>query len=199
MSDHKDPNVHAEYDGIQEQDNHLPRWWLVTLYGAMAFSVVYWQYFHTFQVGMQPAEEIAAWQEEQDKKRGANEVTEPMLLAAAAGQDAQDGAAIFKANCLACHGEQGEGKIGPNLTDAAWLHGGAPMAVHASVANGWPLKGMPAWGPVLGTRKVKQVTAYIITLKGKNLPGKAAEGTVEGTAPSGAAPNAGDNTAVAGR
>lgn len=177
MSD--DSNIHAEYDGIQEADNHLPRWWLVTLFGAMAFAVVYWQYFHTFKVGLLPNQELAAWEESRAKQVDETPptVTEEQLVALAAGPAAQEGAALFQTNCAVCHGPQGEGKVGPNLTDSAWLHGGSPLQIHASIHDGWPLKGMLAWGLVLGDAKVKAVTAFVLTLKGTNVPGKAPEGT----------------------
>ena len=39
------------YDDIEEADNNLPLWWLLTFYGAIAFGVVYWFYFHEFAIG----------------------------------------------------------------------------------------------------------------------------------------------------
>ncbi len=44
----------------------------------------------------------------------------------------------------------GEGSVGPNLTDAYWIHGGAPLQIHKTVTNGVPDKGMVAWGDQLG-------------------------------------------------
>lgn len=85
----------------------------------------------------------------------------------------------FSMNCAACHAAQGQGLIGPNLTDNAWLKGGKPSSIFKSIADGAPAKGMPPQLPTLGTDGVKQLAAYVVTLKGKNVPGKPPEGTVE--------------------
>jgi cytochrome c oxidase cbb3-type subunit 3 len=93
---------------------------------------------------------------------------DPAVLAA--------GAATYKANCVACHGDKGEGKIGPNLTDRYWLHGADPMEIHTTVSQGVPAKGMPPWGPVLGPGPVQEVVAYVLTLRNTNVQGKGPEG-----------------------
>ena len=89
------------------------------------------------------------------------------------------GKVTFTAICAACHLQNGEGLVGPNLTDNAWIHGGKPMAMHLVISEGVIAKGMPSWKATLGDAGTKDVIAYVLTLKGKNLPGKAPEGTVE--------------------
>jgi len=168
-----------EVDGIQEEDNKLPRWWLASFYGAILFAVVYWQVYHVFGVGDLPAAQLAADLRQIKKATGApvdDGVTNELLLAAAGGQAARTGQQLFTENCASCHGAQGEGKIGPNLTDPFWLHGSQPVDIHKSIADGYPLKGMPAWKPVLGAEKTTQLAAFLLTLKGRNVPGKAPEG-----------------------
>lgn len=174
MSDNH--GVIHEVDGIREEDNKLPRWWLATFFGAILFSVGYWQYFHTFGVGQLPHDELAADLRALKKGGSDTSVTNESLMAAASSASAKTGEQLFTSNCASCHGMQGEGKIGPNLTDPYWLHGGQPVEIHRSIADGWPLKGMPAWKPVLGPDKVAQLAAYILTLKNRNVPGKPPEG-----------------------
>jgi cytochrome c oxidase cbb3-type subunit 3 len=81
-----------------------------------------------------------------------------------------------------CHGPKGQGVIGPNLTDDYWLHGKASfMDIYAVVNEGVPAKGMPAWGKKLDPVEVAKLAAYVGTLRGTNLPGKAPEGTLLAT------------------
>lgn len=172
-----------DYDGIRELDNPLPRWWLLTLYGAIVFSVGYWFYYHTLAVGELPmvvyqnelevAEKLAVVREQ-------NAVSEAELQALASDPQAvQRGAAVFKQNCVSCHGDRGQGIIGPNLTDAYWLHGSQAKEIYKVVSNGVLDKGMPSWRPVLGSSKVKDATAYVLSRKGKNEPGKPPQGQSE--------------------
>lgn len=183
-----DKKVHVVADGIREEDNHLPNWWLGTLFGAMVFAAAYWQYFQTFHVGLSPMEEYAIFKKEQAEMAAAAAakaagVTADQLLSMSRGAEAEQGAALFAANCVPCHGPGAEGKIGPNLTDSAWIHGSDPLEIRKSIDNGYPLKGMPAWGPVLGGVKVNLLASFVLTVKGRNLPGKAPEGVVPGAAP----------------
>ncbi|MFW6067536.1 MAG: c-type cytochrome [Myxococcota bacterium] len=164
-----------EYDGIYEADNGLPAWLTAIFFGTTAFAVAYWFYYQEYEVGPQPAEQYAAAMEE----RGASvaEVSEEELEQMAADPEAvAEGQTLYASNCAACHGAEGEGQIGPNLTDAHWIHGGSPSAIHDTVHDGVAAKGMPAWGPVLGADGVQQVTAYLLSIRGTNVEGKAPEG-----------------------
>lgn len=164
-----------EYDGILEADNRLPRWWLMTLYGAIVFSLGYWFYYEQFKAGPGLQQAYYAEKAREAEKTGADP-TDSELLAASSGPELAIGEKLFASNCVACHEAQGQGKIGPNLTDAAWLHGGAPVEIFRTIRDGFAAKGMPAWGPILGRGGVTQVTAYVLSMRDKNLPGKAAEG-----------------------
>jgi cytochrome c oxidase cbb3-type subunit 3 len=195
MSEHK--KVHVVGDGILEEDNHLPNWWLATFFGAIIFSFFYWQYYHVLEAGAHPGQEYAAFKKDQMERLAAQKgleqpATNAALTAMSTGPEAvAAGGQLFATNCLACHGAQGEGKIGPNLTDGYWIHGDEPAQIRASVAAGYPLKGMPAWEAPLGADKVNQLVAFVLTLKGKNLPGKPPENVAPGT--QGAAPATGTN------
>ena len=72
---------------------------------------------------------------------------------------------------------------GPNLTDSAWIHGGAPLQIHTTITNGVVEKGMLAWGPILGPTKVQQVAAYVLSIRDTNVDG--------GKEPQGAVPAGG--------
>ena len=166
-----------DYDGIRELDSPLPNWWLGIFLVSVVWAYGYWFYYHNAEVGGGSAGEYAEEKAELDKKSAGKPVTEEMLtgLLKDPGEVSQ-GQKLWLQNCVACHGEQGEGKIGPNLTDDAWLHGAKPTDIHGVIANGFLAKGMPAWQSTLGPTRVKQLVAYVLTLKGRNLPGKAPEG-----------------------
>jgi cytochrome c oxidase cbb3-type subunit 3 len=85
----------------------------------------------------------------------------------------------YTQTCAACHGPKGAGLLGPNLTDDFYIHGGSPGAIAGAIAQGNPKKGMPAMASILGPEGVKLLTAYVMSMKGQNLPGKPPEGKEE--------------------
>ena len=166
-----------EYDGILEADNQLPRWWLITLFGSIFFGLGYWLWYETFAVGDNPMEAYQlAVLESLDK--GGPVHNEDLLEIAEDRNMVAAGAGVYATYCVKCHGKQGEGAIGPNLTDPNWLHGGAPVDIYTSIHRGQTGKGMPAWGPQLGPGVVKQLTAHILSIRDTNVPGKAPQGTI---------------------
>jgi cytochrome c oxidase cbb3-type subunit III len=104
-------------------------------------------------------------------------VSEDVLRRAEADPDlVKEGAKIFAHTCAVCHGNEGQGRVGPNLTDDDWIHGGKPSEIYAVVAAGVPSKGMPAWFPTLGATNCLAVTAFVLTRRGLHLPGKPPQG-----------------------
>jgi cytochrome c oxidase cbb3-type subunit 3 len=181
-----DQHIVHEYDGILEADNRLPRWWLYTLYGTIAFAAVYWLYYETYRTGASPkqvydGEQMARAKIEAERLAAAGPITPEKLIEMS--QNAaivESGKAVFTTNCVSCHLATGGGQVGPNLTDPYWIHGGKPEQILASVRAGYLDKGMPPWGQVLGEAKVREVTAYALTLKNTNVAGgKAPQGDKE--------------------
>jgi mono/diheme cytochrome c family protein len=87
------------------------------------------------------------------------------------------GAERFKNLCASCHGQLGEGIVGPNFADNFWIHGGDFTAVCKTIAEGVPAKGMIAWSAQLSGSEIKEVASYILSLEGTNPPNaKAAQG-----------------------
>lgn len=169
------------FDGIQEYDNKLPNWWLWTLYGSIIFSLGYWLYFHSTGAGNMPLDdfraEMQAAAELQLDRLSAGGLSDQALLVMSEIPDrVEAGRQVYDQYCAVCHGDRGEGTVGPNLTDDYWIHGGAPLDLHRIVVDGVPAKGMAAWGNQLGPTRVQNVVAYMITLRGTNVPGKAPEG-----------------------
>ncbi len=84
--------------------------------------------------------------------------------------DAANGDAIFAANCVACHGANGEGLIGPSFCDSNWIHGGAIEDLVRIINIGVPAKGMIPWDKTLTPEQILQVASYILTFEGTNPP-----------------------------
>lgn len=179
----QDRLLEHDYDGIQEYDNPLPRWWLWIFYATIVFVPLYYVLPGRLgENGGNVAEyerEVAAHQAAQPP--AAPTISEGALLALATDREAvEEGEELFTKNCVACHGAGGGGVIGPNLTDAAWIHGGTPGAIHRTIVEGVLEKGMPPWGRLLKPEEIDQVTAYVISIKGTTPPNpKAPEGTVD--------------------
>lgn len=153
----------ADADGIEEYDNPLPDWWLGLFWFTIVWAVAYTLHYHFIAERSQEkalAAELAAAEVRWPSGGTAAEfVVTPEL--------ADAGRSIYQTNCLACHGANLEGGIGPKLNDGEWVHGGSPAEVLHTVTEGVPAKGMPAWGPILGPERVKQVTAYILSQQGE--------------------------------
>ena len=184
MSDPKNKMEVHEVDGITEHDNPLPKWWLATFYLSIAFSVVYFLYY---ELGNGPnlKQELAQNYQQQVEipaleaaKRGSGGTPDDELKAAlAAPAILQKGKDVYLAKCAACHGPGGEGSIGPNLTDHFYLNGdGSLGAIAKVIKEGVSAKGMPSWEALLSHEEWVASSAFVRSLKGKNLPGKLAQG-----------------------
>lgn len=176
--DDQDKPLHV-YDGIEEQDNRLPNWWLGILFGTLAFGFGYWFYYEIAGAAPGPAEQLKVDLAELAKRNPESlPMSDDVLLALAKDSDkVKAGQEVYATTCAACHGADGQGVIGPNLTDRFWLHGGKATDIHHVVAAGVLEKGRPSWDKTLGAERVRNVTAYLLTLKGKNIPGgKAPQG-----------------------
>lgn len=167
----EDPIRPHVFDGIAEYDKSLPNWWLYSLYLSIAFAIGYWGYYEWLHAGPTPEQEVVV----------AMEKIETAKLAVAKVDDAglwkmslnpafvAAGKATYDASCAACHLSSLRGKgesaaaIGPDLTDTIWRHGGKPTEIQDLINKGVLAKGMPSWGPVLGPRKITEVTAYILS------------------------------------
>jgi cytochrome c oxidase cbb3-type subunit 3 len=173
---HQGEIVHV-YDGIEEADNRLPRWWLWSFYLAVIFSVFYWLGYEAFGFGKNPLESYN--QARLEALDTGEPVTAEELFKLAEDETMlAEGAALFSRDCARCHGSRGEGKIGPNLTDAYWIGSGDPLEIFETVNRGRQGKGMQAWGPTYGRGGVMQVVAYVLTnVVGNEVAGKAPEGT----------------------
>lgn len=172
-----------DYDGIKELDNSLPPWWVWGFYLTIFWAVVYLVHYHVMDTGpLQIAEynNEVAMADQQLKERQAKMtdlVTAENVVALNTPEGLGSGKDLFTKNCLACHGANGEGTVGPNLTDEYWIHGGGIKNIFRTVTDGVPAKGMISWKAQLTPKQIQQVSSYILTLQGtKPANGKEPQG-----------------------
>lgn len=162
----EDPIRHHVFDGIAEYDRRLPNWWLLTFYGAIVFAILYWfndQIFARTTDEKELQKELARIEAVKFSNAGAPRDNPSLWVMSRNPAFVQAGAATFMNTCASCHGNELKGGVGANLVDTVWLHGNQPLEVIATVENGVPAKGMPGWGPILGTKKINEVVAFILS------------------------------------
>jgi len=112
--------------------------------------------------------------------KSANKIDENTIKEDTGSSIVSAGQSIYTANCVACHGDKGQGVVGPNLTDEFWLHGGKISNIFKTIKYGVPDKGMISWEKTLSPKQIADVSNYIISLKGsKPANGKAPQGDQE--------------------
>jgi cytochrome c oxidase cbb3-type subunit 3 len=158
------------YDGIHELNNPVPKWFNFLFYGSIIIAAGYLYYYQFSDYGPNQDKEYEMEIAKADESKRAflasstskfdeNSVKVDAALVA-------NGKAVFLANCIACHGEQGQGIVGPNLTDDFWLHGGSINDVFKVVKYGVPAKGMVSWEKNLSSKNIAEVVNFIISLQG---------------------------------
>ena len=165
-----------DYDGIHELDHMLPRWWVWIFVGTVIFAVWYVGYYMSGH-GPSPREELEASLAKIDAMKPAAAPSsggdEAALLAALTDPaKRKSGQEVYMGKCLACHGDKGQGLIGPNLTDDYWIHGaGTPQDIAKVISEGVADKGMPPWGPILTPDELRDAVAFIHSIHGSNPAG----------------------------
>ena len=79
---------------------------------------------------------------------------------------------VILKNCSGCHGENGQGDAGPNLTDKHWLDGGGIKNINNTIRDGVAGKGMIGWDAVFSPQELQQISACVLSLQGTK-PAKA--------------------------
>lgn len=171
-----------DYDGIKELNNNIPPWFNYLFYGSIVFAVVYMLNYHVWGAGKsmldEYGEEVATAEAyKQELIRTGAFINEETVKELDDAETIGDGKNIFSTNCSPCHGMNGEGTVGPNLTDENWVHGGGIKNIFKTIKYGVPAKGMLSWQQQMNPKQIQAVANYVLTLKGTNPPnGKAPEG-----------------------
>ncbi|WP_425071362.1 cytochrome-c oxidase, cbb3-type subunit III [Sagittula sp. S175] len=204
MSDKKEIKPGHDYettghswDGIEEYNKPLPKWWLYTFYACIVWGIGYsiaypaWPGIHSATAGLlgfstrgQVAEEIAAVDASNATINEELAKADLVALASDTGSDlhryaTNAGGAVFRTFCAQCHGSGAAGNVGyPNLLDDDWLWGGSVEDIYTTVHTGIRqptdedyvrTSQMPAFGKdeLLEKPQIEAVVNYVLSLSGE--------------------------------
>ncbi len=164
------------YDGIEEYDNPLPRWWFQMFVLTFVFTVIYLILFP----GLGSFKGVLGWTSENrlEKRFAAADERYSEMYAEIMSKSVEElsedpktlkmGARLFSNHCAVCHGADGGGNFGfPNLTDEEWLYGNSADSIKTTITHGRTGQ-MPAWGDVIGEDSVAEVTEYVLSLSNQD-------------------------------
>jgi cytochrome c oxidase cbb3-type subunit III len=163
------------YDGLEEFNNPMPRWWMWLFYITIVFAVIYLVLYPGFgsfagKLGWRSAgqyqEEVKLAEAEVGPMFEKYKATDLKALAADSKANAM-GERLFLTYCAQCHGSDARGNKGfPNLADRDWLYGGEPETIKLSILNGRHGQ-MPPMGAAVGSEKdIESVAHYVLSLSG---------------------------------
>jgi cytochrome c oxidase cbb3-type subunit 3 len=190
--------VGHEWDGIEELDTPLPRWWLITFLLSIVFAFGYIIFYPAIPLANSATPGTLGWSSRGDLVKDVAADTArraPIYKAIAAtpieqlpanpallAQAVEGGRAAFKVHCVQCHGAGAAGGAGyPNLNDDDWLWGGDLQSIETTLIHGirnpehdeTRFSQMPAFGEILNKRQIAQVIAHVRSLSGLEKPNAA--------------------------
>lgn len=182
-SDTTDQTVGHVYDGIEEYDNPLPRWWFMLFVGTIIFAVGYlvlypgmgnWKgILPGYDGGWTSTKQYEREITKADDKYGpifAKYAALPIEDVAKDDAALKMGGRLFASHCAVCHGSDAKGSHGfPNLTDNDWIWGGDAETIKLTIMKGRNAA-MPGWEAALGNDGIKNVTGYVRSLSGLKNP-----------------------------
>jgi cytochrome c oxidase cbb3-type subunit 3 len=169
--DEQDRLLNHEYDGIREYDNPTPGWWNWLFAATVLFSVVYWAWYHLGTEGSTVQQDWEARQVSEFKrifgKLGELKADEPTIVKMMGDQQMLAVArGIFQANCAACHGRDGGGITGPNMTDDRYKNIRTIEDFYTVITKGAASGAMPAWESRLSANERIILAAFTASLRG---------------------------------
>ena len=186
--------VGHEWDGIEELDTPLPRWWVYIFGATVVFAAFYVVAYPTIpdnngMLGWSSRGQLATALEVEAQERAPllkaiaetpidQLAANPQLMRSAI----EGGRAAFKVNCVQCHGAGAAGSPGyPNLNDDDWLWGGDIAAIHTSITHGIRSPGsdearfsqMPAFAEILDKGQIARLVSHVQAISGQGKPSPA--------------------------
>ncbi len=198
---HKEPATTGHvWDGIEEYDNPLPRWWLWTFYACIVIAIALTVLYPAWPISTKGATPgLLGYSSRADvakdiqKYKDANAAVDAKLVsvkltqiesnAALDNYALNGGAAVFKTWCAQCHGSGANGSKGfPSLLDNDWLWGGSIGEIYQTISHGirYGADGdtrdsqMPAWGDQISKQEISNVVQYVLSISGEKYDAAAA-------------------------
>ncbi len=174
LSMEKELVMEHTYDGIAELDNPTPPWFMYLFYSSIVIAVSYMIMYHVVGDGQIMTTEYAQENVEADQaniaymKKFANSINEDNVIVLTDAKSVETGGKIYAKNCVACHGDKGQGGVGPNLTDEFWIHGGSTKDVFHTLMEGVPEKGMISWKKTLNPIQLQHLVSFLSRFQGTN-------------------------------
>jgi cytochrome c oxidase cbb3-type subunit 3 len=170
------------YDGIVEYDNPLPGWWKFLFWFFVLIAPLYYFFFHGGSEGRSIHDEynrhMASVFEIRFAEIGELTADRDTILEYVNKKDwLKVGEVAYKANCVSCHGAEGGGLVGPNLTDEYWKHVRSVENIASVIENGAANGAMPAWKTRFShPNQIVLISAYVASLRKNPVAGKGPEG-----------------------
>ncbi len=180
------------WDGIEELNNPLPRWWLWTFYLTIIWGIGYtimypaWPLITGATPGVLGYSSRAEVRADINAVNAANAAIDQRLVSAPLASISNDpelqryatagGGALYRTYCSQCHGAGAAGGPGyPNLLDDDWLWGGTLADIQATLAHGvrWEedpdtrYSQMPAFAEILSAEEIGQVAEHVLAISGQ--------------------------------
>lgn len=174
MAEESNLLLEDDYDGIKELDNPTPAWFMGLFYITIAFGIGYLLIYHVFKTAPLQYEEYRIEMADAAKAKAlylaksADKVDENSVKLTADPGVLADGKSVFSLRCAPCHGDHGQGNVGPNLTDDYWLHGNKINDIFKTIKYGVQSKGMPTWESQLTPKQIADVANYVKSIHGTN-------------------------------
>ncbi|MCO6460139.1 MAG: c-type cytochrome [Saprospiraceae bacterium] len=169
-------DIGHSYDGIRELDNATPPWFTVSFIATIIFAFVYMYRYHVAysapnQMQEYKMEVSKALAEQKAYLASQGNLVDETNVTMLDGSGISAGKGLYASNCVACHGANGEGGVGPNLTDDYWLHGGKINDIFKVIKYGVLDKGMKSWQEDFSPNQIAQLASFIKSIHGTNPPG----------------------------
>lgn len=183
--------VGHEWDGIEELDTPMPRWWVISFWATIIWGIVYVVLYPAIPLANSATQGVWNWssrgqlesemQAETLRRAPITSALAAVPVEQLAGNErlyqaaVEGGRAAFKVHCVQCHGSGAAGSAGyPNLNDDDWLWGGDLSAIHFTLTHGirqpdhdqTRFSQMPAFAGVLAAGEIDAVTSYVRSLSG---------------------------------